>query len=342
VSITYNHGIELGLIKGLPPAIDLIGAYIIARSSIVTVSDLKRVLTYMAPVFFIAGYFVMVESVSHKFIIKPIFDAYFGARQGGLGTALENYEQRYGLTRGLGPFPHPILAGLCLSLALPLYWGLAKSDNVGTPRLIGLAAGGLAVFSVSSTAFVSLAISCGLLAYDALTRRVAAVRWDVLLTICAALGAAIQFGYNGGLLKFGIRFAVSGGSAWFRYAEWQYGGLSVSQHPIFGIGLDEYSRPEWMITSSIDSEWLLFAVNYGLPCCLSYLILLLSSTFVLARASATGPIKNRIMMRSLAFCIVNLIISGFFVSYFGGTQNWMPLMAGAAVSLGEFRPAQRA
>ena len=336
LSISYNNGIVAGIIKGGPIGIDIFGSYILARSSIRDVTDFKRALIWMAPVFFTAGLFVMLESVSHTLIVKPLADAVFGARN-VLGTPLENYDQRLGLTRGMGSFPHPILAGLCLSLALPLYWGLNHRDHAKAPRILGLAAGAMAIFSVSSTAFVSLAISCGLLAYDALTRRVSTARWDVLLAICAIIGTVIQFTYNGGLLKFGIRFAISGGSAWFRYAEWQYGGVSVAQHPIFGIGLYEYNRPSWMLTPSIDSLWLLLAVSYGMLCCLSYFALAVLTVTNLAIASSKFETQSKIIMRSLGFCIVVLIISGFLTSYFGGVQNWLPFLAGAAVSLAEPR-----
>lgn len=338
LSIWANNGPLVSIIKGGPVAIDLAGTYIIARASVKTPTEMKRVLYRIAPIFIVTGLVVATESLSHQLLIKPIADAIFGSRA-VLGTSLDSYAPRYGLTRGLGPFSHQILAGLALSLALPLYWGFGKSKGAGSTRAMGLAAGILAIFSVSSTAFVSLAIGSGLIAYDALARRVSAVRWDVFLTAAAISATIIQLGYNGGLLKFGIRFALSGGSAWFRYAEWQYGLISVYRNPIFGIGFGEYERPAWMITPSIDSFWLFLAVNHGLICSFSNFLLLFIATAYVSIASKQGSIADRILMRSVAFAMANLIIAGFFTSYFGGFQNWLPLLAGAAVSLGESKPA---
>jgi hypothetical protein len=340
LSISYNQGVEVGAVKGGPLLIDLVGSYIVARGSIRTTNDFKRVLIWMAPAFLVAGLLVMAESVSHGFIVKPIADALFGARS-FMGTALEAYEQRFGLTRGMGPFAHPILAGLCLSLALPLYWGLSHRDDARMPRLLGLAASGMAIFSVSSTAFLSLAISLILLAYNALARRVAAARWDLFVAICVVAATTIQFGYDGGLLKFVIRIAVSGQSAWYRYAEWQYGGISVSQHPIFGTGISPWSRPSWMVSETIDSLWLLLAINYGLICCLSYMIFASLAVINISIEGYKRTNQERVIMQALAYALTSLIISGFFTSFFGGMQIWLPLLAGAAISLAQPRLALR-
>ena len=334
ISIGYNQGLAVGLTKGLPIAIDLISVYIIARSCVRDLNDFKRVLVYMAPVFLLVGCVVMAESVTHQLIIKPWADAVFGARR-VVGTRVEDYGLRLGLSRGMGPFSHPILAGLCLSLALPLYWSLSSRHDARMPRLIGLAAGGLAVFSVSSSAFLSLVISGALLGYDALTRRVAAFRWDVLVTILAVAGGVIQIFYKGGLLKFGIRFAFSGDSAWYRYAEWEYGDISVSQNPFLGIGFADYSRPEWMASSSVDSLWLYMAVSYGIIACVAYAIFVVSAVVNLCAVSNLANNSDKNGIRCLAFAIINLVIAGFSVTYFGGVENWLPLLTGVAVSIAQ-------
>jgi O-antigen ligase len=54
------------------------------------------------------------------------------------------------------------------------------------------------------------------------------------------------------------------GSYWFRRLIWQYGSATVSQNPVFGIGLNEWQRPAWM-GNSIDNFWLFLAVRHGLP-----------------------------------------------------------------------------
>jgi hypothetical protein len=331
ISVCWNQGFAFGMAHGAPIAVDLMGSYFIARASIRNVDDLRKVLLYLAPGLFLAGVTVMVESITHHFIIKPLADAYFGQRA-VLGTRLEEYQPRLGLTRGLGPFAHQILAGLCLSLALPLYWAAREEKKNGTLRLLGILAGLMAVFSVSSTAFISLAVSAALLIYDTLARHTRAIRWNVLISLIAAGLFVIQIGFPGGILKFGIRFAMEGGSGWYRYAEWQYGLISIAQHPLLGIGLADYERPGWMITPSVDSEWLLLAIDFGYIACLSKFFMVMLVVTKAGQASQLMPVADGRLLRAVGFALANLGLAGFMVAIFGAAQNWFPILMGAAIS----------
>jgi hypothetical protein len=53
-------------------------------------------------------------------------------------------------------------------------------------------------------------------------------------------------------------------SYWFRRLIWEYGSAVALNHPIFGIGLSDWERPNWM-GPSIDNFWLVLAMRAGLP-----------------------------------------------------------------------------
>lgn len=57
----------------------------------------------------------------------------------------------------------------------------------------------------------------------------------------------------------------SPGTAYWRAAINEFGMNNVWANPFFGLGLNDWVRPEWMHTSSVDNFWLLMAMRYGIP-----------------------------------------------------------------------------
>lgn len=56
---------------------------------------------------------------------------------------------------------------------------------------------------------------------------------------------------------------------------WTYGSTAALNHPLFGVGMNEWARPAWM-GPSIDNLWLCLAVQYGLPAVFFLLLAILS------------------------------------------------------------------
>ena len=54
------------------------------------------------------------------------------------------------------------------------------------------------------------------------------------------------------------------GNAYMRLLIWDFGSAEVLRHPLFGIGLNNWTRPIWM-AASVDNFWLNTAMRYGLP-----------------------------------------------------------------------------
>ena len=55
------------------------------------------------------------------------------------------------------------------------------------------------------------------------------------------------------------------GTAYWRLHIWNFGSAEVWRNPLFGIGLNDWARPSWMWTASVDNFWLLTAMRYGIP-----------------------------------------------------------------------------
>jgi hypothetical protein len=103
------------------------------------------------------------------------------------------------------------------------------------------------------------------------------------------------------------------GSYWFRRLIWTYGSASVVNHPLFGVGMNEWPRPEWM-GASIDNYWLYLAVTHGLPA--AGLMLLAFLSVVLPISSRKG-LDARLVEYRTAFLITMtaLFLVGWTVAF---------------------------
>ena len=74
-------------------------------------------------------------------------------------------------------------------------------------------------------------------------------------------------------------------SAYYRLAIWEYGTANVTNHPWFGVPLGTWERPDWMVSTTVDNYWLLFAMSGGLPA----LVLYIMAIVTLLRVVNLGP-----------------------------------------------------
>lgn len=338
-AMVANEGFGTGIQRSLSVAMDLLLGYVVARVSIGSFNDLRRLLVIMAPLFCLAGLLVMAESLTHGLIVQPLVQKIFPDidSAGIITTSLSNYQLRLGLFRGVGAFPHPILGGLYLASLLPLYM---SSHLRGWPRTLGLLAGCLAFFTVSSTAFMMIALSVALLSFDRLTRLVSGIRWQGLLIALTVFLLAYQIFVSNGLIGLTVKLALDGNTAYYRALIWQFAGNAVAEHPLFGLGDGHFARPVWMVSDTIDNYWLLLAVRYGyaVPA-----LQLLASITVISQLGSGSRLVNRqdgYFLRGLAMTIGVMLLGGFFVALFSGVQIWFAALLGFGTNCASFARGQ--
>ena len=129
------------------------------------------------------------------------------------------------------------------------------------------------------------------------------------------------------MLRPGSTTAVS--SAWARLNIWNYGSISAMNHPLFGVGFNEWDRPSWM-SPSIDMFWLIDAIRHGIP----------AEMFMIATFFATVlPIAfkriddERLSVYRTAYLIAmtGLFISGWTVYFWNATYVLMIFLMGSGV-----------
>ena len=330
------YGPASGLARGLALGADVALPYLFARICVRNLVDFRRFLVLAAPGLLIAGGTMLLEVLAGRPLIRPAFASIFGnvaAYSGGVEVGVFEYatESRLGIIRASGPFSHPILAGLFLASALPLYlWSGLRH----WPYFAGLAASALTVLSASSAPFLSLIVASGLLMIDWLQRIVTFLSWKLIIPLAAAALFILHLGTENGLIPLLTQFTLDPTTAYFRQLIWRFGTESVANNPWIGIGHDSYERPTWMLTDSVDNHWLLLAMRFGLFPAIAMLFAVLVSLYSLSKTSVLYNETDRRSMVGVAIAVFSFSLLGFSVAFFGGAQTWFYLLLGMSVGLG--------
>ena len=336
ISFIVYYGATEGMTRSVALVIDAFGAYLVARSCIVDVNSLRRLLIALAPGLFFVGAEMMAESLSHKLLVRPFFASIFGGlSQFSNGVASGDLalheEVRLGLLRAFGPFSHPILAGAIMTSVFPMYY---MSGLRSWPRYLGLVAAFLGLFSVSSSAFLSIALACALIGVEWGRKFFKGVSWPLISWCIVLVLMVVQIGSKHGVVPILIRYTIDPGTGFFRTLIWQYGWASIMAHPFFGIGYEEYARPEWMWSSSVDAHFLALGIRHGLITPFALLAGAIAAAVRLGRKAGVTRGADRRLMLGVNFALVTLLLLSMTVTYFGEANVWFMCIIGICASLG--------
>lgn len=334
ISFAVWYGPAEGIVRGSALAINVLLPYLVARLAISDLNDIRRLLVVMLPGFLIAGLFMMAEALSHRLIVAPLFEAIFGQatiNRGGeaFGTIARYSEIRLGMLRAMGPFAHPILAGILMASLLPLY---KNSGLRSWPYLCGVAVGFFAIFSVSSGAFLALLLAITLLGYDWLQRRVVFLSWPMMIITVSLAALAIELAPGRGLLELAARATLTPSTAYNRIRILEFGMLAVEQYPWFGRGFTAIERLEFM-PESIDNHWILLAVRHGAICSLAAIGASLAAVWGVTRRKLYANDLDHKLGFALGMTVFILLFCGFTVAYFASSGPWYWMITGMAAAI---------
>ncbi len=301
-------------------------AYFFGRAAFRTLRDIRLFLLFMVPGLALMAIIVALESVLHRHLLQP----FVGDLLGVPGRYL--IDERIGLMRSRGPFPHPILAGIFFASFLPLYW---LSGVRGWPRFVGIASSFMSFFTVSSAALLAITVSVLLISYNWLSQRVVNFSWRMFFAVSAIVIFALEFGTKSGSFNLIMRFAsLNSYSAFNRVLIWRYGTMNVEKHPWFGIGYAEWERPHWMFSGSIDHYWLLLAIQYGLVPPVTLAASTILALLALNRRSMHEGYIDKMAIRGMVMALAVFALGIVSVSIWLSTQVWYHVMLGFCVSIG--------
>lgn len=335
ISLMNTMPLDRALSGGGLQTFDVGLAYFSGRAAVKTARDLRVFLILVAPVLGILGVVLLMESYLQVPIVQNLAMAITGNPGNSPGVVV-----RFGLMRAFGPFPHPILAGIFVASLLPMF---VLSGIRGWPRLAGILGAIGGVFSFSSAAFLVLVVNIGLLIYNRLTELIGNLSWKLLIAASVMAMVVIQVSTNAGVFRLILRYAAfNRASAANRVRIWEYGTQNVADNPIFGIGYNDWVRPNW-ISSSVDNYWLLVAMQFGIPAIILVMTTIVLAMLFLGRAMPMLSSLDRRLYIGVSISLFTFTLAAFSVAIWLSAQAWYYALLGIAVSLGHdaFRDPMR-
>ena len=322
LAIAVNNGMA-----GIPRAtvffVELTGGYLIGRTLIRNRIDHKNYFRYLTIVFAVLAPFAVLEMLTGFNLLRTIAEYVFTVppRQG-------NLDHRLGMTRAMGTLEHPIIWGLIASMCV------ANVFYIYRERLsAALGRTGFFVFmtftSLSTGPLLSVACQLGLIAWD---RALAFLRFRWLLLVYLVLFGVLLLRVGG---EFQLREVIvndvsyAPASAEVRLIVWDYGLMEVKQHPVFGIGLNDWTRPWWRGEQvGFENFWLGQAMRFGLP---SFLFLALAWGISFARIAMQKTLspEEADYRRGYLIALTGLTIVLFTISPWNSSNVLLMIYVGA-------------
>ncbi len=264
ISFLVNHGTSQ-LSYAISQVLELAGGYMAGRVLVRSVAEYQRFVRYFLITLAVMLPFGLIELFTSHMLLSEILGKV-------LPVVQANGAVRYGLTRVQVVFPHAILYGLYCSIALSSVYFVYRARPFRMWTGLGLVFV-TTLMSLSSAPMLSIILQTGLIVWNKITRGA----WATLAGLFGAAVAILQLFSNRGPVVFFIEtMTLDPQTGWWRIYIWNWGTFNVMQHPLFGIGLNDWVRPKWMISASVDNFWLLIAMRNGLPA----LVFLLSAVLV--------------------------------------------------------------
>jgi hypothetical protein len=257
LALIINNGLGYAP-RGVILMVELFGGYLIGRMLIRHTGDYRFFFKLLTWGFLFLLPFALVEMVTGKNLIRPIFGHIFSIppRQVNLG-------KRLGLVRAQTVFEHPILMGIVASMCVTNMLYMYRDKFLKSLRLAGFFLF-MTFTTISSGPMLSIGIQLCLTLWDRVLRFLS-FRWILLALLGLAGLVAIRFAAEFHLLDFVIQnFMFNPNTADGRLVILEYGTAEIIRHPIFGIGASDWVRPFYK-KPSVDNFWLGHAMRYGLP-----------------------------------------------------------------------------
>jgi len=227
---------------------------------------------------YLAGRFLVRSATGYQFFFQAFFVMLlvllpFAALEMATGRAVlsdllaqivrvtpRSTELRDGYFRAGVSYPHPIHWGVISALLLAQAWILWADQTLGRWIRVGVAVA-CTLTAMSSAPLLGLAIQIAIILWGRLTGN----RWWLLTILFSTTYVALDILSNRGPVILMIEMlTLNPRTAWWRVYIWNFGSVSVMNHPWIGIGLNDWVRPEWL-GATVDNFWLLIAMRHGLP-----------------------------------------------------------------------------
>jgi hypothetical protein len=318
VSLVYNHGLQKGIESSGILAIEVLGAFYLARGLITTPKSYYRINMLFVTILAFLVIISIYEALAQHRILHEWAKNITG--HDSLNWKLyTHYYVRFDIMRTTNLFAHPILYGTIGAIFFPfivllLIYRFKISNFLKTlALLIGM------ISTLSSAPLLSVAFQ-GMTALLAQYWMGAKRLWVAVAFFATSAFILIEAVSNRGFFAILISYLTFNPvTGYYRMLQWKYSMDDIADHPVFGIGLHDWTRPEWM-NSSIDSFWLLMTMQHGVFAGFILLFCSLYAVFHILNNLHKHHLATRWMVKSWVLAFMSLILIGFTVDYFGKIQ----------------------
>lgn len=283
--------------------IELSGGYVAGRVLIRDRAQFMGLMRLLVRIVVLIFPFAIYEAMTGRSILLDALSALPGL----MAPADLPIGQRLGLNRVQFTFVHPIHFGLFCSVAVPLcIVGLNGVVSDARRWIIGGIVCITGFLALSSGALIAIAGQVGLIIWAMIFAQIKE-RWWILVGLAALAYVLIDILSNRTPVHVFLSYATfSSHTAYWRLLIFEHGMNNVWANPLFGIGLNDWIRPRWMYSGSMDNFWLVMTVRYGIP---GFLLLaaayLLGLFRIMFRDLSADPLLNQ-MRTAWVFVFVGL------------------------------------
>lgn len=315
--------------------LEFIGGYLVGRTLIRNREDFVAMVRFLVLVVILILPLVVYETMTGKSLMLTLIRSL-----PGFGAPPDlSIGRRLGLDRVQLTFVHPIHFGLFCSVVFSLcFVGLKGTMSDGRRVLSGFIVAGSGFLALSSGAFLAIILQFGLIAWAFTFRRVRR-RWWLLVGMFALAYIVVDLLSNRPPIRVFMTYATfSAHTAYWRMIIFDWGMKNVWANPVFGLGLNDWVRPSYMRSGSMDNFWLVMAVRYGIPGFLflaaGYLIALFR---IMARDFSTDPVLSNLRL-AWTFTFVGLTFTLYTVHVWSNVYSFVFFMFGAGIWLIDVSP----
>jgi hypothetical protein len=275
----------------------------------------------------------MIAIVALLALLDPLTGHYFihdlASQLTGYYKPTHEYDYRMGLVRAAGVLEHAILFGFVCMVGLLI----AVSVPIRSRRLVIMASSLGAFLAFSSAPLQAIVIGFGLLVYGRVFAQFPH-KWLGLISL-GVVGITLIFLIFDDPFGIVMRHMIyDPSSGYYRYWTWTLGMVPVSRSPWLGIGFNPWPS-EFDINHSIDSLWLMLAIQAGVPgAILVALSMIGAATFPTEGRGVSLTLAESKLGTTLGIVIFLIIFLSFTVDLWGITWILSGLLLGVRAHLG--------
>jgi hypothetical protein len=242
--------------------VEFIGGYLIGRAYIRTQEDFFALCRWLIFLVLCTAPFAVFEAKTGR----PLVIEFLRKLPGLTSVSIVYIEARMGMERVQAVFAHPIHYGLFCSVAFSLaFVALRDITTNGWRYLSSVIVAGCGFLALSSGALMAIVLQISLILWSSIFAKVK-WRWWLLVALFGLAYVVVDALSNRDPLRVFMSYATfSAHNAYWRGIIFEWGMKNIWANPIYGIGLNDWVRPWYMYSGSMDNFWLVMGVRYGIP-----------------------------------------------------------------------------